>query len=130
VLNVCCIAADAHSDELLCTPSGPAVVDFRVWGEDAAVTPVIQSLEGACSVESTNCVEEGCRDYSITLQDGRDIRKELSVLLNDRGFAIMQMKMKNPTLEDIFIDLTSSGRRNETLLESSADHPASQEAGS
>lgn len=108
VLNRGSIVADSPSDELLNTPDAAPVLDVRVFGDHDEIETLIQGFKGVLSVEVHDCVEEGCMDYSISLTEGSDIRKDLSRILNENNFALMQMKMKNPTLEEIFINLTSA----------------------
>ena len=48
-------------------------------------------------------------DYNLFLEAGADVRKDLSRILPGETISIMQMKMMHPTLEEIFIDLTSRG---------------------
>ncbi|MBF9014493.1 MULTISPECIES: ABC transporter ATP-binding protein [unclassified Oceanispirochaeta] len=107
VLNKGSIVADSPSDELLNTPNAAPVLDVRVFGDQPHIQAIIKELKGVESLDVQDCIEEGCMDYSITLTEGEDIRKDLSRVLNENGYALMQMKMKNPTLEEIFIDLTS-----------------------
>jgi len=107
VLNKGSIVADSPSDELLNTPNAAPVLDVRVFGDHSHIQVIIKELKGVESLEVQDCIEEGCMDYSITLAEGEDIRKDLSRGLNENDYALMQMKMKNPTLEEVFIDLTS-----------------------
>lgn len=107
VLNKGSIVADSPSEELLNTPDSAPVLDVRIFGDPAQIPSLIEGLEGVDSLEVQDCVEEGSMDYSISVSHGSDIRKDLSRILNENGWAIMQMKMKNPTLEEIFINLTS-----------------------
>ena len=107
VLNRGLIAADSPADKLLNTASGAPVLKIRIHGVSTGISSQIQNMSQVISVESDDCVEEGCIDYTITLKDGSDIRKELSRTIQNEGCSIMLMKMKNPTLEEVFIELTT-----------------------
>lgn len=107
VLDKGYIVADSPSDELINTPSGVTILDVRIFGDKLEITKLINRLPGVRRVEITECRETGCMDYSISVEEGLDIRKDLSKALINVSGVIMQMKMKNPTLEEIFIQLTS-----------------------
>jgi ABC-2 type transport system ATP-binding protein len=109
VLNKGYIVADRPSDELLNTPSGNTNLNVRLWGDKTEILELIKSLPGVSQIDVQECCEPGCMDYIIALEAGADIRKELSQILVGKSLAIMRLKMANPTLEEIFIDLTSRG---------------------
>jgi len=69
---------------------------------------LLYSLSGINRVDVMECCEQGCMDYNLLLEAGADVRKDLNCILSGETNFIMQMKMMNPTLEEIFIDLTSS----------------------
>ena len=109
VLNKGYIVADQPSDELLNTPSKNQILNVRIFGDKTKILELLSSLTGIHRVDVQECCEEGCMDYKILLEAGADVRKDLSRILMRESLSIMQMKMMNPTLEDIFIDLTSRG---------------------
>lgn len=107
VLNGGYIVADSPTDKLINTPAGDPVLEVRIFGKRETVEPLMGEIPGILKTIIRECPEEGCHDYSIFLKEGVDIRKDLSRTLLSSSTAIMMMKMKNPTLEEIFIDLTS-----------------------
>jgi ABC-2 type transport system ATP-binding protein len=109
VLNKGYIIADQPSDELLNTPSKNQVLSVRIFGDKTEIMELISSLSGINRVDVQQCCEQGCMDYNLFLEAGEDARKDLNRILPKESIAIMQMKMINPTLEEIFIDLTSRG---------------------
>ena len=107
VLNRGHIVADSPADKLMRSPAGDPVLEVRIFGSGERALSLIKEIPGVLKTDVSECPEEGCRDYRIFLKEGADIRKELSKSLCAASCAVMQMKMKNPTLEEIFIDLTS-----------------------
>ena len=109
VLNKGYIVADQPSDELLNTPSKNQILNVRIFGDKTKIMELFSSLSGIKRVDVQECCEQGCMDYNLFLEAGADVRKDLSRILPGETISIMQMKMMNPTLEEIFIDLTSRG---------------------
>ena len=109
VLNKGYIIADQPSDELLNTPAQNQILSVRIFGDKTRIMGLLSSLSGIYQVDVQECCEPGCMDYNLLLEEGADVRKDLSRSLPGESISIMQMKMMNPTLEEIFIDLTSRG---------------------
>jgi ABC-2 type transport system ATP-binding protein len=109
VLNKGYIVADRSPDELLNSHSESQVLKVRLSGDKQEIMGLLESLSGINRVDVRKCSEPGCMDYHLLLEAGVDVRKDLSRKLPGKAISIMQMKMTNPTLEEIFIELTSGG---------------------
>ncbi len=107
VLNKGYIVADRSPDELLNSHSESQVLKVRLSGDKQEIMQLLESLSGINKVDVQKCCEPGCMDYQLLLEAGVDVRKDLSHMLPGKSISIMQMKMTNPTLEEIFIELTS-----------------------
>ncbi len=103
------IVADQPVGDLLVSSEETPVLRLRVHGETAAVRKVISDIPGVAQLEVLEAPEHGCADYEIRTAKGIDIRKDLSGLLAQRGYAIVEMWMKSRTLEDVFIELIKRG---------------------
>ncbi|QEN09591.1 ABC transporter ATP-binding protein [Oceanispirochaeta crateris] len=117
VLNKGYIVADSPVGDLMNPSSGSSVLEVRILGDVKKAQSYLESIEGVRTLRLNDCSEEGCWDFEVTQKDGYDIRRELSIGLSSISCSIMQLKMKNPTLEEIFIDLTASstsGRESDT----------------
>jgi ABC-2 type transport system ATP-binding protein len=108
VLNKGHIVADSPVGDLMNPSSGSSVLEVRILGDAKKAQSYLESIEGVRTLRLNDCSEEGCWDFELTQKDGYDIRRELSIGLSRISCSIMQLKMKNPTLEEIFIDLTAS----------------------
>ncbi len=107
VLNNGIIAADSPVGDLVSPSTGNTLLEARIHGDSRSVSPLIKNLEGVISIEVKGSLETGCKEYTITMEEHTDIRKELFSRLAENGFPLMQLNMKNPTLEEFFIELTS-----------------------
>jgi len=99
------------AEQLMKSPSGDQILEIRIYGDSSEASRIISQQEGIIETDMQLSCEPGCYEFSIKIKQDSDIRKELSIELAGAGCSIMQMKTKNPTLEEIFINLTS-GEKN------------------
>jgi len=109
VLNKGYIAADRSVDDLSNKTAKDAFLEARIFGNIQEIIPLIEDIDGVASIEVSNSIEEGCMDYVIKLNDGKDIRRELFYQLSEKKHPLMLLNLKSQSLEDFFITLTSHG---------------------
>ncbi len=83
------------------------LLQVRVKGSKDKVISSIGKIEGILDYKVEDSVEKDCFDYLIQAEKGIDIREDLFFLLSKINSPIVLMKYKSPTLEDIFIELTT-----------------------
>lgn len=103
------IVEDQPVGDILLSCEQTPVLRLRIYGDAAAVQKLISEAFGVEQIEIKESPEHGCADYDISFAKGHDIRKDLTELLARHGFAIMEMRMKSRTLEDVFIELIKRG---------------------
>lgn len=84
-------------------------VILQIRGEKEKIGNVIQSLEGAEDVTILSAEDDGIYHVEIKSPAERDIREELFYAMAEARCAILEMTMKEPTLEEAFISLTGEG---------------------
>ena len=85
------------------------VLNVTVGGEAETVAQVLSSIEGVESYELSEQREDGSVDAVITMQDGIDIKAQLSKALAAQGLYVLRLQESKATLEDVFMELISQG---------------------
>ncbi|MCU9612631.1 ABC transporter ATP-binding protein [Caldibacillus lycopersici] len=100
----------AAPNELIEKMNNTTQLHIRVKGDEDAIQKALHKLEGITHIKKLGNYEEHTVDLLIVSEHGIDIREVLSVYLVTNHFPIIMMKNYDVSLEDIFLQLTSSER--------------------
>ncbi|MFQ5830733.1 MAG: ABC transporter ATP-binding protein [Candidatus Methylomirabilia bacterium] len=81
-------------------------IQVQVDGPDEAVLAVLRQLPGVLSVDEKGLVN-GIGTYVVESARDRDLRRDLSRAIADRGWGLLELRAIGMTLEDIFIRLVT-----------------------
>lgn len=83
-------------------------LDIVIKGGRDTVPKILSSIEHVKSVTVTKNPDENAGDkYVLLTENGEDVREKVFSLLKDTDCSVLEMKLVTPTLEDVFITLTS-----------------------
>ncbi len=86
-------------------------LDIVIKGGRDTVPKILSSIEHVKSVTVTKNPDENAGDkYVLLTENGEDVREKAFSLLKDTDCSILEMKLVTPTLEDVFITLTSEAK--------------------
>ena len=72
---------------------------------------ILSSIPHVKSVTVTKNQNENEGDkYVLLTENGEDVREKVFSLLKDTDCSVLEMKLVTPTLEDVFITLTSEAK--------------------
>ena len=99
------LLAAAGTAEFLAS-AGDGVLHLRVRA-GTGVAAVLAGLPEVTDWQETASPESASTEYVIVSDGNKDIREELFFALAGAGIPVLYLELKRPTLEDIFIRLTS-----------------------
>jgi len=139
VINRGRLVADGATDTLAHDLSQDHRLILRAEGPEREMVHEIQTLPHVVEVYSLGEKEKGVFELSVESEPDADIRRDLFALLSRKGWPMMALKNTDLTLEDLFLQLTSSDaalhQENETeedpadLEEDLAEVPSETEKG-
>lgn len=106
VINKGKIVADDTPDNLSHALSADHNLITRIEGPETEVTKLLVSVPGITKVTCMGPREKAAFDYTLEVEEGGDVRRELFARLADRKWPILGLKSAELTLEDIFLQLT------------------------
>lgn len=108
VINEGKLIADDTPDNLSRAMSNDHKLIVRVDGPENEVFRLLEGLPHMESVQRLGVREDTAFEYSLEAKAGVDVRRELFRRLADRNWPILSLKTSELSLEDIFLELTSS----------------------
>lgn len=111
ILNKGKIAASDTPENLSRRIAGKNRLSLRVAGPSKEVKTRLRSLDGVKSVDVTNANEENAVDVLIEAEKDRDLRREVFKAMAKADYPILMMRPMDMTLEDIFLQLTTTESR-------------------
>jgi len=96
------IVADGTPEQLRSGLTGTAEVKVQLEAPSDGVAAALGALAGAAGVH-----DDGGGRYRITVEGGADLRREVFRLAVDRGWVLLEMTQTMPSLEDVFLRLTT-----------------------
>ena len=106
VINHGRLIADGTPEELSQSMSNEHTLTVRVAGPRNDVEKLLNGIPAVKSAVCRGMFESGSNDFDVEPRDGSDVRKEIFKRLSERGWAVLMMKSKEMTLEQIFLHLT------------------------
>lgn len=86
-------------------------LDIVIKGGRDTVPKILSSIEHVKSVTVTKNSDENAGDkYVLLTENGEDVREKVFSSLKDTDCSVLEMKLVTPTLEDVFITLTSEAK--------------------
>jgi ABC-2 type transport system ATP-binding protein len=119
ILNEGRIVAEDTPEHLMARMHGGDRLFLRVDGPTEKVKAAIGQLEGVRSVERRG--EDG---YDVQFGDGGDLKSEISALVIERGWGLLELRSAAVDMEEIFLKLTAND------AESHADRKRGKRKGS
>lgn len=75
--------------------------------DEASVRPVLDGIPGVTRVESLQTAEKGATEFLVESEKDKDLRQEIFTAFSTRNLPLIGLRVKNATLEEIFLELTS-----------------------
>ena len=108
VINNGRLVADGATDSLAHDLSAEHRLIARIEGPENDIVQAIRGLEHIEEVYSLGEKEPGVFEISIEAKAGYDLRRNLFALLTRKGWPMLALKNTDLTLEEVFLQLTSS----------------------
>lgn len=108
VVNNGRLVADGATDSLAHDLSAEHRLIARIEGPENDIVMAIRGLEHIEEVYSLGEKEKGVFEISIEAKPGYDLRRNLFALLTRKGWPIFALRNTDLTLEEVFLQLTSS----------------------
>ena len=108
VINRGRLVADGATDTLAHDLSQDHRLILRAEGPEREMVHELMTLPHVIDVYSLGEKEKGVYELSIEAEVDTDIRRDLFALLSRKGWPMMALKNTDLTLEDLFLQLTSS----------------------
>ena len=106
IINQGEIVADDTPSNLSDRFSADRRMTVAVAGPAKETADLIRGIGGVVSVSPLGSKEAGVEEFSVELELGADIRRDLFVRLSERNWPLLESKRSAMSLEDIFINLT------------------------
>ena len=110
IMNGGRLVAAGSAAELEKKDQGRDTLELVAEGSEDMIRSLLGSMEGIRSFEIKKEEKDGDRHRAIVrLEDGRDIRRELFFGFAKKGLPILEMRNRQMSLEEVFLELTGSG---------------------
>jgi ABC-2 type transport system ATP-binding protein len=96
------IVADGTPDQLRSGLAGAAELSVQLEAPEAEARAGLESLPAASNVRS-----EGNGRFHVVIEGGADLRRDVFNLAVQRGWVLLELAQTMPSLEDIFLRLTT-----------------------
>jgi ABC-2 type transport system ATP-binding protein len=108
------LVGQGRPDELRSRISGGgASVSVEVLDPSNAAELVLSGLDGVDTLSAPTRREEGVIDYTIQTRDERAVRERIFDAAVKEGFKLLGLKVDSASLEDIFVQITTSETEDE-----------------
>jgi ABC-2 type transport system ATP-binding protein len=107
IINRGRVVAEDTPKELTARLQGSQFLSMTIEGPVEAVRQLIDSHADTARVE-TEPTEDGAHTYRIETTHGQDIRSDLARRVVEAGFDLLELKPIGMSLEDIYLELTTS----------------------
>ena len=108
VINNGKLVADGATDTLAHDLSQDHRLIMRAEGPEKEILHAIEALDHVEDVYALGEKEPGAFDFSVESEQDADIRRDLFALMARKGWPVLALKNTDLTLEDLFLQLTSS----------------------
>ena len=116
------VAVDTPSN-LTARLRGSETMYLQIAGAEDAVSAALSGIPGVSRVAATTS-RDGIVEVEVDSEKGRDIRRELSSAVVNRGFGLLELRPMRMSLEDIFLSLTTEESAASTASAGAPDSDA------
>lgn len=120
------VVADGATDTLAHDLSPDHRLILRAEGPEKEMVHALQNVPGVVDTYSLGEKEKGVYDLSVESTPDNDIRRDVFALMARKGWPILALKNTDLTLEDLFLQLTSSDASLLQQQESEEDEGGNQ----
>lgn len=107
IINKGRVVAEDTPDALTSRLQGSRLLSITVDGPEEAVYQKVSAISGVARID-IHAADNGARTFQIETTQGQDIRRELARTVVDGGFGLLELKQAGMSLEDIYLQLTTS----------------------
>jgi ABC-2 type transport system ATP-binding protein len=107
IINKGRVVAEDTPDALVARLQGSQVLSMTVDGSKEAVYQKVSSISGVTRVD-TRPAENGAYTFLVETAQGQDLRRDLARAVVEGGFGLLELKHVGMSLEDIYLQLTTS----------------------
>lgn len=108
IINKGTIVATGKPDELLQQMQGNAGYDIEIEGDTSNLSVKLKEISGINSVNIEALADRENRFLIKINLDNYDLGKDIASLMVSEGIGIYEMKRSHPSLEDVFLQLTTN----------------------
>ena len=90
-------------------------------------TPVISAVPGVVQIQVGDVTPNNDRSIEIQAAEGADIRREIANTVITNGWGLLEMRPVRLSLEDIFLQLTTTEEEEDTPLEAAQSSAQAQQ---
>ncbi len=108
IINKGELVADGSTDKLAHDLSSEHRLIARIEGRESDILHAIRGIDNVVDVFSYGEKEPGVYEIVIEAKEGTDVRRNLFALLTRNGWPLLALKNTDLTLEDVFLQLTST----------------------
>lgn len=107
IINKGRVVAEDTPEALTSRLQGSQLLSMTIDGPEEAVFRQLSAITGVARVD-IQPVENGACTFQIETTQGQDIRRELARAVVESGFGLLELKHVGMSLEDIYLQLTTS----------------------
>ena len=122
IINKGRVVAVDTPDNLTGRLRGSTTIRLLVDPLGADPAPAIETLAGVASVAATPA-DGGCQALEVQCGEGADVRRDVARTVIERGWGLLELTPLRMSLEDIFLELTTSEDPRDDDAPSGADKP-------
>lgn len=112
------VKIDSTSNLIKSESKETKIINITIEDEDENFEAVINGLKFISQMNLINKNSDGSKTYKLTCTtEDFDIRKELSKTLTKEGIVLLEMSVKEVTLEDAFIDIIDTNTKENKIRE-------------
>ena len=102
------IVADGNTDTIAAELSGDRGLIARIEGPRSEVAAALRNMAGVRKVKCRQTEEKNVYEYTLSAEDGIDLRRSLFALLAARSWPLLACRSAEYTLEEMFMRLTDA----------------------
>ena len=95
--------------------AGSNNLNLLVKGQKDAIRAALETVEGVKEVAVKKSAEEGVYAVSVGTEEDTDVREKVFYSMVNAGCPILEMQSKKVSLEEIFLELTESENKENTV---------------
>lgn len=107
IINEGKIVAIDSVENLTTKLKGEMEINLEIEGEPEKVKRILNEIDGVKKIEIIPPIRDKVNKYVIICDREKDRRNEISSRIINNGFVLLEMTLKEMTLEDIFLKLTT-----------------------